>query len=101
MSGNVRRMRSVAPALLAALLAACGSPAPPPPPAAALADLVILDADIRPMNPAQPLAHALAVNDGRILAVGDAAAVQPFIGAQTRVIHAGGHTVLPGLIDSH
>lgn len=88
-----------APLLLAALLTACGSPAPPP--AAALADLVILEADLRTMEPAQPVASAIAVNDGRIIAVGDAAAVRPFIGPQTRVIRAGGHTVLPGLIDSH
>jgi predicted amidohydrolase YtcJ len=93
-------MRNAPLVLLALLLTACGSPAPPPP-AATLADLVILEADIRTLEPAQPVASAIAVNDGRIIAVGDAAAVQPFIGPQTRVIRAGGHTVLPGLIDSH
>ena len=94
-------MRSAPLILSTILLAACGSPAPPPTPAATLADLVILDADIRTMMPAQPRASALAVNDGRIIAVGDAAAVQPFIGPQTRVLRVDGHTVLPGLIDSH
>jgi len=43
----------------------------------------------------------VAGDDGRIVAVGDDAAVQPFIGPGTRVIRAGGHTLLPGLIDSH
>lgn len=93
-------MRNAPLALLVTLLAACGSPAPPPP-EAKLADLVILDADIRTMEPAQPIASALAANDGRIIAVGDAATVKPFIGPQTRVIRAAGRTVLPGLIDSH
>src|SRR5205085_355497 len=92
---------AVSPAiLLAGLLTACGSDATPPA-ATGHADLVILDADIRTMEPAQPAARALAVNDGRIVAVGTDAAVQPLIGADTRVIRADGHTVLPGLVDSH
>ena len=86
-------------AALAALGAGCGAPAPPP--AARHADLVILDADLRTMEPARPVARALAVDDGKIVAIGDDDAVRPYIGAGTRVIRAGGHTVLPGLIDSH
>jgi len=93
-------MKVAALLLLATLLAACNAPAPPPPPAKH-ADLVILDADIRTMEPAHPTASALAVDDGKILAIGDEAAVKPYIDASTRVIRAGGHTVLPGLIDSH
>jgi predicted amidohydrolase YtcJ len=87
---------------VATLLVACGSPAPPPQAAPAThADLVILDADIRTMEPAQPTASALAVDDGRIIAVGNDATVEPLIGPKTRVLRAAGHTVLPGLIDSH
>lgn len=93
-------MRAAAPALLAALLAACGSPAPPPA-AQVEAELVIQGGDVRTMNAAQPLATAIAVTGGRISAVGSDADVQPLIGPGTRVIRASGHTVLPGLIDSH
>jgi predicted amidohydrolase YtcJ len=92
-------MRTAPLVLLAVLLAACGSPAPPP--EAKHADLVILEADIRTMEPAQPTASALAVDDGRIIAIGTEAAMQPFIDPGTRVVRAQGHTVLPGLIDSH
>ena len=92
-------MRSAPLVLSAALLAGCNSPAPPP--ETKHADLVILDADIRTMEPAHPVASALAANDGRIIAIGTSAAVQPLIGPGTRVIRADGHTVLPGLIDSH
>jgi predicted amidohydrolase YtcJ len=103
----VARMRNAATACLslfagpvATLLVACGSPPSPPPPVR-LADLVILDADIRTMEPAHPVASALAVADGRIIAVGDDATVQPLTGPETRVVRAAGRTVLPGLVDSH
>lgn len=36
-----------------------------------------------------------------VKAVGDEAAVRPFIGPKTRVVNLGGKTLLPGLIDSH
>jgi len=94
-------MKAAAPSCsFALLLAACNAPAPPPP-AERHADLVILDADIRTMEPAHPHAAALAVDDGRIVAIGDATDVKPYIDSTTRVLRAGGHTVLPGLIDSH
>jgi hypothetical protein len=92
-------MKAAAPVVLAALLNACGAPAPPP--ATKHADLVILDADIRTMEAAMPTASALAVDDGRILAVGNDATIQQHIGPRTRVLRAGGHTVLPGFVDSH
>jgi predicted amidohydrolase YtcJ len=93
-------MRVAAPLLLAAVLGACGSPTPPPA-TAARADFVILEGDVRTMNAAHPLATALAVTAGRISAVGSDADVQRLIGPQTRILRAGGHTVLPGLVDSH
>jgi predicted amidohydrolase YtcJ len=46
-------------------------------------------------------AQALAVRDGRIAAIGDAAGIRALAGASTRVIDLGGRTVIPGLIDSH
>ena len=92
-------MKTAAPLVLALLLVACGKSAPPAVPA--VADLVVLEADVRTMNPAQPHATAIAIKDGRLLAVGADADMRPFTGEKTRVIRAGGHTVLPGLIDSH
>jgi predicted amidohydrolase YtcJ len=63
------------------------------------ADLIVRGARIYTVNPAQPTASALAVKDGRILAVGDN--LQQHVGPATKVIDAQGATVIPGLIDSH
>jgi predicted amidohydrolase YtcJ len=47
------------------------------------------------------VAAALAVRDGRFVAVGSNEDVRPHIGGGTRVIDARGRTVVPGLIDTH
>lgn len=70
-------------------------------PPAEVADVVILDAAIVTMNPAQPQASALAIRDGRIAFVGDNESAQKWVGEKTRVVRVAGATVLPGLIDSH
>jgi predicted amidohydrolase YtcJ len=62
--------------------------------------IVIRNANIITLNPLQPRARALAVRNGLIAAVGDDAAVAPYV-ADSRVIDAGGGTVVPGLIDTH
>jgi predicted amidohydrolase YtcJ len=70
-------------------------------PPAEVADVVILDAAIVTMDPAQPQASALAMRDGKIAFVGDNESAQKWIGERTRVVRAAGATVLPGLIDTH
>ncbi len=65
------------------------------------ADTVLLDAAIYTLNPAQPWAEALAMAGGRLCALGDAAAVRPWIGPETRVLSLGGRFVMPGLHDMH
>jgi predicted amidohydrolase YtcJ len=69
--------------------------------AASPADLVVHAARIYTSDPARPVAHALAVRDGRIVAVGENADVLAYVGPRTQVIEALDRTVLPGLIDSH
>ncbi len=49
----------------------------------------------------RPDAQAIAVVDGRIVAVGGDSEVASWIGPETRVVELGGATVLPGMIDSH
>ncbi|MEO8131912.1 MAG: amidohydrolase family protein, partial [Bryobacteraceae bacterium] len=68
-------------------------------PAATYADLVIENAHIYTVNPAQPEATSIAVKGSRILAVGSG--VPAVIGPGTRRIDAKGATIIPGLIDSH
>ncbi len=64
-------------------------------------DLILLDARIRTMDPARPRAQALAVKDGRVLAIGTDAAIRALAGPGTRRIDAGGRLVLPGFQDAH
>ena len=64
-------------------------------------DLVLVGGRILTMDSRSSVAEALAVRDGRILAVGSDAAVRPMAGPQTRIIDLAGKTVVPGLIDTH
>ena len=63
------------------------------------ADMVVTGARIYTLNPQKPLASAIAVKDGKVLAVGEN--VDPYLGPSTRRIDAKGATIIPGLIDSH
>lgn len=65
------------------------------------AHVVVRKARIWTGDADRPAATALAVRDGKFIAVGDEDAVKPLIGDQTRVIDAGGRRVVPGLTDSH
>lgn len=79
--------------VLAALLAAAGRRTP--------ADSVYTNASIWTGVPGAPRAAAMAVLDGRIVAVGPAAQVARFAGPATRIVDLGGAFVVPGLIDTH
>jgi hypothetical protein len=65
------------------------------------ADLVLIGGRIATMDPARSWATALAVRDGRIVAVGSDVAVRPLIGPSSRVIEVRGRTVAPGFGDAH
>ena len=67
------------------------------------ADLIVTDAKIHTMDPQAPTATAIAVKDGKIIAVGTDADVAPLKseGGATRLVDAQGRTLIPGLNDSH
>ncbi|MBV9892245.1 MAG: amidohydrolase family protein, partial [Rhizobacter sp.] len=65
------------------------------------AELIVEHAKVATLDPTSREAQALAVRDGRIVAVGSDAEVGAFAGPATRRIDAGGRLVIPGLIDSH
>jgi predicted amidohydrolase YtcJ len=69
--------------------------------AARPADLVLLDGRVLTVDDRFSLATALAVRDGRFIAVGSNEAMRVHIGSTTRVIDGRGRTVIPGLIDTH
>ena len=61
-------------------------------------DLVVRNARVLTMDPACPRAEAVAIAEGRIVAVGGAeVAALP----AARVIDAGGRTLLPGFVEGH
>ncbi len=65
------------------------------------ATLVLKNAHIITVDPSQPNAQAVAVRDGRILAVGSNASIQKYIHAKTKVFDVKGATVVPGFIEGH
>ena len=65
------------------------------------ASTIVLNARIYTVNPKQPWAEALAIREGKIVAVGAAKDVNPFRGPSTSVIDARQHLVLPGFVDCH
>ncbi len=65
------------------------------------ADLIIHNAKIVTVDARFAIVQALAVKGERIVAVGEDAKVLKHKGPKTRVLDAGGRTVLPGLYDSH
>jgi predicted amidohydrolase YtcJ len=85
-------VRAAAGALLGLL--ACTAPAQ-----AQFADTILLNGKVVVYG-ASP-AQALAVRDGKIVAIGASADIRALAGSATRVIDLGGRTVIPGLIDSH
>jgi predicted amidohydrolase YtcJ len=64
-------------------------------------DLVLRNARFTTLDRAKPIASAVAIREGKFVAVGDDAEVVPLAGATTRVIDLKGRLVLPGLIDNH
>lgn len=65
------------------------------------ADLILTGARVRTLDPARPTASAVAVHDGTITAVGEAADVRDWRGPGTEVVDLGGAHLVPGLVDAH
>jgi len=69
--------------------------------AAAFADLVLNRGSVITENPKDDVVEAVAISNGKILALGSNGAIRKFVGPKTRVIDLAGRTVTPGLIDAH
>lgn len=65
------------------------------------ADLIVTNGKVLTMDPARPRAQAVALAQGKVLAVGTVADVAALAGPGTRVVDAGGRSVLPGFVESH
>jgi predicted amidohydrolase YtcJ len=91
-------MRSLRSALLVAALAACAPHTAVNTPPATLA---VVNARVWTGHPDRPAAEAVAVRDGRIMAVGTDAEIRRLVGPGTRVVDARGGMLVPGFIDTH
>lgn len=69
--------------------------------AAQQADTIYTGGTIITMNDDAPSAEAIAIKDGKILAVGKEAAIMTSRGDATRVIDLANKTLLPGFVDAH
>jgi hypothetical protein len=65
------------------------------------ADSVLLHGRIYTLDTKHPWAEALAIRNGKIVAVGSDREIGRLRGASTQVIDAKGHLVLPGFTDCH
>ena len=68
---------------------------------AAYADTVVRHTNVITIDPRNPRAQAVAMRDGRFVAVGDDDSVADLVGPDTQVMDLQGKTVLPGFIDAH
>ena len=64
-------------------------------------DIVLVNGKIVTVDPRLSIREGLAVKGNRIVALGTSATIAKLAGRATRVIDLEGHTVIPGLIDSH
>ncbi|AIY43065.1 Exoenzymes regulatory protein AepA precursor [Collimonas arenae] len=65
------------------------------------ADTILLNGRFHTMDRGQPLATAVAIRDGKFIAVGDAEDAMRHRAESAQVIDLQGRTVIPGLNDSH
>jgi len=65
------------------------------------AELVLRGGKVATVDGDFSIKQAVAIRDGRFVAVGSNGEIRDYIGPQTRVIDLAGRTVIPGLIDSH
>ncbi|NNE21026.1 MAG: amidohydrolase [Rhizobiales bacterium] len=66
-----------------------------------LADILIVNASARTMSDKAPRAEAIAVAANRIIFVGRMSDSDRHAGPDTRIIDAGGASVLPGFVEAH
>jgi predicted amidohydrolase YtcJ len=66
-----------------------------------IANFVLHNAQITTLDPAKKFATAVAIADGRFIAVGSDSEAMVHRGAQTKVIDCNRRRLIPGLIDSH
>lgn len=88
-------MKNFVPRLLATALAFASWEA------MAGANMVLLNGKVFTADKARPMVQAIAVENGKVLAVGSDAEISALADAGTQRIDLGGKALMPGLIDTH
>ncbi|MCU9948806.1 amidohydrolase [Pseudomonas sp. PDM13] len=88
-------MKNFVPRLLAAAVAFSSMEA------MAGADMVLFNGKVFTADKARPMVQAIAVENGKVLAVGSDAEIQALADASTQRIDLAGKALMPGLIDTH
>jgi predicted amidohydrolase YtcJ len=65
------------------------------------ADLILYHGLVTTLDRSNPSATAIAIKDGKFLAVGSDAEIMKYAGPQTKIVDLRGKRVLPGLNDNH
>ena len=65
------------------------------------ADMIIHNGVIYTMNDLNPITEAVAVGDGKIIALGKFRDLDPLINAKTKIINLSGAMMTPGIIEGH
>jgi predicted amidohydrolase YtcJ len=97
---SMRSVRCSLAAVLLACLTGCAHRAPEVTHSPS-STTVYIARQVRTLDPQHPLAEALAVKDGKVLATGSRDEVLSAAGADARVVDLGDTTVVPGLTDAH
>ncbi|KFA90901.1 amidohydrolase [Archangium violaceum] len=87
--------------LLFACSAGCARHAPEAQPTSSSSTTVYVARRVRTLDAERPMAEALSVRAGKVLAVGTRDEVLASAGADARVVDLGEATVVPGLTDAH
>ncbi|MGY4406371.1 amidohydrolase [Bradyrhizobium sp. USDA 3315] len=95
------RRSTVLAILGAGILFAAAAPATAQPADVNSPDLVLVNGRVLTLDEQSSVTEAIAVRDGKILAVGSSASMRALAGARTQVLDVSGKTVVPGLIDTH
>jgi predicted amidohydrolase YtcJ len=85
-------IRLLCVAAIAAAGIACGDNSP---------DTIIINGKVFTANTMQPWAQAIAIRGERVIGTADTATITAMAGASTRIIDAGGRTIIPGINDAH